>query len=80
MLWIDAPCIDQNNIDEGSQQVQLMGTIYRQAKRFAVWRAERSNVKRLPLVALQNGKEDSQQGYVFRIGAMVEELRRISNL
>lgn len=36
-LWIDALCIDQENMDERSQQVQLMGTIYRQAKRVIVW-------------------------------------------
>jgi hypothetical protein len=31
-IWIDALCIDQNNLDERSQQVSLMGHIYTQAQ------------------------------------------------
>lgn len=37
MLWIDALCIDQENSDERSQQVQLTEKIYRQAKSVIVW-------------------------------------------
>ena len=36
-LWIDALCIDQNNISERNEQVKLMGRIYRQAWDVLVW-------------------------------------------
>jgi hypothetical protein len=36
-IWVDAICIDQSNPDERSQQVQLMGQIYRNAQRVLVW-------------------------------------------
>lgn len=31
ILWVDAVCIDQENLEERNQQVKLMGQIYRQA-------------------------------------------------
>ncbi|KAK3353925.1 heterokaryon incompatibility protein-domain-containing protein [Lasiosphaeria hispida] len=36
-LWADAICIDQSNDGERTHQVQLMGAIYRAAKRPVVW-------------------------------------------
>jgi Heterokaryon incompatibility protein (HET) len=32
-LWMDAVCIDQNNVDERSQQVKLMAQVFGQATR-----------------------------------------------
>jgi hypothetical protein len=37
MLWIDAVCIDQQNVAERNHQVQQMALIYQQAKRVLVW-------------------------------------------
>ena len=37
LLWIDAACINQDDIDERSQQVRLMRDIYSQAARTIVW-------------------------------------------
>ncbi len=36
-LWIDSICINQNDDDERSQQVQLMGKIYRSASTVLIW-------------------------------------------
>ena len=36
-MWIDAVCIDQSNLAERSQQVSLMGDIYRMAARVVIW-------------------------------------------
>lgn len=36
-LWIDALCIDQNNIEEKNQQVPQMGRIYRGAQSVLIW-------------------------------------------
>ncbi|KAF2968002.1 hypothetical protein GQX73_g5554 [Xylaria multiplex] len=37
LVWIDALCIDQQNRDERSQQVQLMAEIYAKAEEVAIW-------------------------------------------
>ena len=41
-LWVDAVCIDQNNLVDRSQQVQLMADIYRGAEKVIVWLGEAS--------------------------------------
>ncbi|KAI1130962.1 heterokaryon incompatibility protein-domain-containing protein [Nemania abortiva] len=37
MLWIDAICVNQENVQERSQQVAIMGDVYQFAKRVIVW-------------------------------------------
>jgi hypothetical protein len=37
VLWIDAICINQQDITEHEQQVGIMGDIYRNAKQTPVW-------------------------------------------
>ena len=37
LLWADAICIDQSNLRERGEQVQLMRSIYQQAKEVLVW-------------------------------------------
>ena len=37
LLWADAICIDQSNLIERSEQVQLMRSIYQQAREVLVW-------------------------------------------
>ena len=39
-LWIDSICINQNDDDERSHQVQLMGKIYRSASTVLIWLGE----------------------------------------
>ena len=36
-LWVDAICINQNDLEERSSQVALMGTIYSRAMDTIVW-------------------------------------------
>ena len=36
-LWVDAICIDQANVEEKSEQVALMGDVYREAEAVIVW-------------------------------------------
>ena len=43
MLWIDALCINQRDIQERSRQVQHMAAIYRSAKRVVIWLGEWPN-------------------------------------
>jgi hypothetical protein len=42
-IWIDAICINQNQHDEKSEQVQLMRQIYQRAARTIVWLGEGSS-------------------------------------
>ena len=37
LLWIDAICINQTDIDERNAQVAIMGDIYKEASRVLVW-------------------------------------------
>jgi hypothetical protein len=37
ILWVDAICIDQNNLEERNQQVGIMRYIYKNASRVVVW-------------------------------------------
>jgi hypothetical protein len=36
-IWADAICINQSDLQERSQQVRLMGNIYRNAERVLIW-------------------------------------------
>lgn len=40
LYWIDALCIDQDDLSERSIQVTLMGAIYSQAQRTFIWLGE----------------------------------------
>nr|AVY05527.1 heterokaryon incompatibility protein [Nodulisporium sp.] len=37
VIWVDAICIDQSNVEERASQVSIMHHIYRRAKRVVVW-------------------------------------------
>ena len=43
VLWIDAVCIDQQNLEERNQQVQRMVDIYRLANRVVAWLSPAEN-------------------------------------
>lgn len=42
-LWIDAICINQEDLDERNRQIKVMGEIYRRAKRLLIWLGVESN-------------------------------------
>lgn len=39
-IWVDAVCIDQSNPQEKAQQVRIMGSIYREARKVCAWLGE----------------------------------------
>ena len=41
LLWIDAICINQADINERNEQVRMMSSIYRQATRVVIWMGPR---------------------------------------
>lgn len=40
ILWVDALCINQDDIDERESQVQMMGSIYSSARQVLIWLGE----------------------------------------
>lgn len=53
VLWVDAICIDQNNLTERSLQVQIMGRIFSSAKKVIAWLGESSNDSNVALSAIE---------------------------
>jgi Heterokaryon incompatibility protein (HET) len=43
IIWVDAICINQNDIKEKGQQIQFMAKIYGQANRVLVWLGRAEN-------------------------------------
>ena len=46
MLWVDAICINQNDVEEKTKQVAMMGRIFMQASRTVIYlgKADRHSV------------------------------------
>ena len=55
-LWIDAVCIDQNDVAERAIQVMIMGTIYSKAKCVLIWLGVPSEDGVLAMLSLANLK------------------------
>jgi hypothetical protein len=53
VLWIDAICVDQQNLKERGQQVKRMADIFSRAKRVVVWLGPESNSSSLALHVFQ---------------------------
>ncbi len=60
-LWVDAICINQDDIPERNQQVTCMMSIYKHAQRVVVWLGEASNDTGL---ALEHLSDLSQQWHI----------------
>ena len=56
-LWIDAICIDQNNLEERSQQVTIMDRIYRESARLHIWLGPEQNNSGLALEMLEKSRK-----------------------
>ncbi|KAJ1323322.1 HET domain-containing protein [Microdochium nivale] len=49
LLWVDAICIDQSNLDERAQQVAIMNQIYEGPKQVTIWLGEADESSRKAL-------------------------------
>ncbi|KAI0157231.1 heterokaryon incompatibility protein-domain-containing protein [Xylariaceae sp. FL1272] len=52
VLWADAVCIDQKNVEEKNNQIPLMGHIYRLSVRTIVWLGEHSQCSQVAMNSL----------------------------
>ncbi len=59
-LWLDAVCIDQNNIEERGQQVSLMGNIYRSCRECLAWLGESEDQGDEVIEVLKKSPVDAQ--------------------
>ena len=62
ILWIDAVCINQIDLDERSQQVEQMHLIYTLADRTVVWLGKSDATSEVALDFLQNYNHDTSYG------------------
>jgi hypothetical protein len=53
LLWIDAICINQDDIPERSEQVNKMGSIYTKARRVVLWLGEEADDSTSALATLK---------------------------
>ena len=77
-LWVDAICIDQENIDERNTQIAMMGSIYRGASRVVIDIGERSKDSDTALGALMHCSENRLYEMIpgLQIRDTVEDLYR----
>ena len=79
ILWVDAICIDQQNLEERSAQVQLMFRIYGSATRVIVWLGEQSEDSDLALDVIESWSRPSAI-LVDRLSTMSTEFKALDSL
>lgn len=70
-LWIDALCIDQNNIEEKNQQVPQMGRIYSGAQSVLVWLGTASSKTDLAFDAFESVRKQFGEDSEFLLNPTV---------
>ncbi|RAK93293.1 hypothetical protein BO79DRAFT_224792 [Aspergillus costaricaensis CBS 115574] len=66
-LWVDAICIDQNNMGEKERQIQNMARIYEQARQVVVWLGEEADSSTRALEAIREAAEGVFAGELFNL-------------
>ncbi|KAL6861934.1 HET domain-containing protein [Trichoderma novae-zelandiae] len=61
IVWIDAVCIDQTNMEERGEQIQYMAEIYSKANRVIVWLGEAANESDRALKQIRMAADEEQQ-------------------
>lgn len=74
-IWIDGLCINQQDLDERSSQVLLMGRIYKQSHRTIVWLGEEANDSDRVMASIRKtGRKESLDPSNPRVVAGFSEL------
>ncbi|KAL6875837.1 HET domain-containing protein [Trichoderma longibrachiatum] len=61
VIWIDAVCIDQSNVDERGEQIQHMAEIYSKASRVILWLGEAADESDQALKRIRMAADEDQQ-------------------
>ncbi|KAI1100557.1 HET-domain-containing protein [Jackrogersella minutella] len=65
LIWADAICIDQHNVNEKAHQIRLMGLIYSKAQATAVWLGEEGRDTQCALTFLEEiGFDQNQMSHI----------------
>ncbi|KAH8808691.1 heterokaryon incompatibility protein-domain-containing protein, partial [Xylogone sp. PMI_703] len=77
IIWIDAVCINQNDIEERNSQVSQMGAIYRKAWRVVTWLGPEDPSTELGVWALNNHTKYLSQSISEH---WINQLKAVKNL
>ena len=85
ILWVDALCINQADLDERSQQVSIMASIYQQAHRVLVYVGERTEDSDLALDVTEKlggvtSTPDNKPRQDDEFNELLEDARRLGSL
>jgi len=71
-LWVDALCINQQDLEERNQQVSMMGNIFRAAERVLVWLGESDDMSDLAFSLFESPTFKRQvERREYEIGAFI---------
>jgi hypothetical protein len=78
IIWVDAVCINQDNLEEKEQQIRLMPKIYAQANRVVVWLGEAADDsdRALDEIRIIGGKEFTNSSNKMTQQAIIALLNR----
>jgi hypothetical protein len=79
-LWVDQLCINQDNLEERSQQVQFMDTIYGKAAHILVWLGEADGEMALPAFDLVRSLATTFSHHESRTKFSIQHLENPSHL
>jgi hypothetical protein len=74
ILWIDAICINQNDVSERNQQVAQMTKVYTQAEKLLIWLGSDGNERAVNLI-----KHTAQFTTEYEEGAPLHERPRLNH-
>ncbi|KAI0100617.1 heterokaryon incompatibility protein-domain-containing protein [Nemania sp. FL0031] len=82
LIWVDALCIDQQNRDERSEQVQLMTQIYAKAENVAIWLGPSTDSSELAIEFLQEifSARDDDSKKITALLSSSNRLRAVASL
>lgn len=62
ILWVDAICINQQDLEERSSQVRLMRYIYQRSRRTVVWLGESADNSKVAILLVQSLSRTAKRG------------------
>jgi hypothetical protein len=71
LLWVDAICINQEDYDERSHQVKMMGMIYARASAVMIWLGKEDTTPLVPTNSLPKDREALFQRFYLGLYGMI---------
>ena len=77
VLWVDALCISQTDLDEKARQVAMIGRVFKRAKRVRVWVGEHADGSELLFREKFESEMDAVHSRRTRYGILFKRLRNL---